>query len=233
MGFMTKKMFRVLGMVILFMTVFLIFYVLVAFVGSRIIINKEESIKIIEREYVDVYILTNGVHTDLVFPIQTPWKDWSSDVLFEHTIGQDSAAKFVAFGWGDKGFYLETPNWEDLKFSVAFKAAFGLSKSAIHTTFYKKMNENADCIKIKINPQEYITLVEYVDLSFERNASNQLIPIVTDAQYGKNDAFYEAKGSYSLFFTCNTWVNKGLKSADLKTCLWTPFDTGIFYPYQK
>ena len=26
-----------------------------------------------------------------------------------------------------------------------------------------------------------------------------------------NDAFYEAKGRYSLFFTCNTWTNNALK----------------------
>ena len=50
--------------------------------------------------------------------------------------------------------------------------------------------------------------------------------------YGKNDAFYEATGRYSLFHTCNTWTNNALKIAGQKACVWTPFDTGIFYHYQ-
>ncbi len=31
-----------------------------------------------------------------------------------------------------------------------------------------------------------------------------------------------------MFSTCNEWVNKGLKATGLKSCLWTPFDTGLF-----
>jgi hypothetical protein len=54
---------------------------------------------------------------------------------------------YLAFGWGDKGFYLNTPEWADLKVSTALNAAFGLSSSAIHSTFYKKLRENETCKK--------------------------------------------------------------------------------------
>ena len=46
---------------------------------------------------------------------------------------------------------------------------------------------------------------------------------MSSAAYGKNDAFYEAKGSYSLFYTCNSWVNENLKEVGLKACRWTLF----------
>jgi len=36
-----------------------------------------------------------------------------------------------------------------------------------------------------------------------------------------------------LFHTCNTWANNALKACGQKASLWTPFDTGIFYHYQK
>jgi len=35
------------------------------------------------------------------------------------------------------------------------------------------------------------------------------------------------KGSFSCFKTCNTWTNQTLKKAEIKTAIWTPFDSGI------
>lgn len=46
-----------------------------------------------------------------------------------------------------------------------------------------------------------------------------MIFIPTDAVYGINDAFYDAKGKYSFFETCNTWANDGLKEAGQKARL--------------
>ena len=56
--------------------------------------------------------------------------------------------------------------------------------------------------------------------------------IETDAVYGNHDIFYEAKGSYNLFYTCNTWTNSALKAANQKASLWTVYDKGILYHYQ-
>ncbi|MFP3836064.1 DUF2459 domain-containing protein, partial [Chryseobacterium sp. SIMBA_028] len=47
-----------------------------------------------------------------------------------------------------------------------------------------------------------------------------------------NDAFYDAKGTYSFFYTCNTWANNALKAAGQKAALWTPSDFGIFQHYK-
>ena len=45
--------------------------------------------------------------------------------------------------------------------------------------------------------------------------------------YTPYDDFYEALGSYSLFNTCNTWVNSACKESNIKACLWTPYDFGL------
>jgi hypothetical protein len=47
-----------------------------------------------------------------------------------------------------------------------------------------------------------------------------------------NDSFYEAKGAYTLFYTCNTWANNGLKAINQKAALWTATDRGIFQHYR-
>jgi uncharacterized protein (TIGR02117 family) len=213
----------------LFLFSFLAIYILIALIASYITINGDKNSK----NELDIYIKTNGVHTDIVLPIKTKSIDWSEQILFENTVSKDTTFKYVAMGWGDRGFYLDTPTWTDLKFSTALKASIGLSKTALHTTFYKKIVENDRCIKIPISYSQYEKLIEYIHNSFDKNSNNQFIKIKTNANYGINDAFYEAKGSYSLFKTCNTWANNGLKHAGLKHALWTPTDYGIFIHYRK
>ncbi|HAQ20166.1 MAG TPA: TIGR02117 family protein [Prolixibacteraceae bacterium] len=189
--------------------------------------NKEKE------KVVVIFVRTNGVHTDLVLPIRYDSVDWSKKVKFSNTIGNDSVMNFVAFGWGDKGFYLNTPNWSDLKFSTAFTAAFGFGEPAMHVTYYKDVFETKNSIRIEINKRQYFELVKYIQKSFNKTEKGEFINIKTIMVYDRNDAFYEGTGSFSLFNTCNTWTNKGLKICEQRACLWTPFDKGIFYHYNN
>ncbi|MFD2907487.1 TIGR02117 family protein [Flavobacterium ardleyense] len=207
----------------------LLSYVIGVTLVSYISVNKTE---VIADKDVSIYIITNGVHTDIVVPIKNELYDWSKSVKASDTKAQDSSANFVAMGWGDKGFYLETPTWADLKVSTALKATTGISTSAMHITFYNKMKESDTCKEIVISPTNYKRLIAYLNESFQTKAGD-FLKIETDAVYGKNDVFYEAKGSYSLFYTCNSWANQALKFANQKAALWTITDTGIFRHYSK
>ena len=185
-----------------------------------------------EKKEIPIYIYTNGVHTDIVMPIKNELHDWSSEIPFNNTKSKKSDYRYVGIGWGDKGFYLDTPTWADLKFSTAFKAAFWLSESAMHCTYYREMREGEDCKMIMISKNQYLQLVKFVDNKFDKDPDGKNILIPTKAVYGDNDAFYDAKGRYSFLDTCNTWANNALKAANQKAALWTPSDKGIFYHYQ-
>lgn len=100
-----------------------------------------------EQKEIPIYIYTNGVHTDIVMPVKNELHDWSAKIPFANTTSKKSDYNYVGIGWGDKGFYLDTPTWSDLKFSTAVKAAFWMSESAMHASFYKTMTEAADCKK--------------------------------------------------------------------------------------
>jgi len=207
---------------------FFVLYIIVALVLPMFSVNSNDENP---KEDVAIYIKSNGVHTDIVVPIKTEYKDWSEKLKFEHIPSKDSTMQFIGIGWGDKGFYLNTPEWSDLKFSTAFNAAFYLGTSAMHATFYKQIKENENCIKINISKEEYANLIKYIEDSFQLDADGN--PILIHAiTYGQNDSFYEAHRKYSLFYTCNTWANNALKSADQKAAVWTPTDTGIFRHYR-
>lgn len=222
-----KKAFKRILRIFLTLIGLIALYLLAVLILPLFSVNSTKQ----DTEEVTIYILTNGVHTDIVCPIKTEIIDWSDVVPFKNTISQRTDFEYVAFGWGDKGFYLDTPTWADLKFSTAFKAAFWLGDSAMHVTFYNHPEEGADCKEIKISRENYELLVAFIQNSFNKeNGKTQLIP--TDMVYGKNDAFYEAHRSYNLFYTCNTWANSALKAANQKAALWTATDKGIFKQYR-
>lgn len=224
-----KKIFKYTGRTILFFVACIAVYLLAAFCLSRISVDKEKN----QPEELAIYIKTNGVHTDLVLPVKTALVDWSKEIKFSNTHLADTAAiQYLAMGWGDKGFYLQTPTWSDLKFSVAFKAMTGLSNTAIHATYYSSLTESSKCKKIMISNAQYERLVNYIMNSFDKDENGHVMVIATNANYNTADAFYEAKGSYSLFYICNTWANDALKASGQAACLWTPFDSGIFRKYK-
>lgn len=208
--------------------ILIVLYFLFAFILSRITVNSSSTSG---PKPIEIYIISNGFHSDIVVPIKSDVTDWSEIIKYEHTTSNDSSYNFIAFGWGDKEFYIKTPLWEDLKCSVAFQALFLLNPSAIHTTFFRDMFVSESCIKIPLSEQNYKKLTEYIKSSLKFDKDEKVLQI-KNLHYDDNDAFYEAKGSFTLFYTCNTWVNEALKYSNRKACLWTPFSEGIFYQYE-
>lgn len=165
-----------------------------------------------------VYATSNGVHMDLIF---------HKSLLDEHFLVQLQTVKgadYIAIGWGDKGFYLYTPTWAELKISTAIGAAFLPSKTLMHLTHYKYLNP--DWKSMELCDEQLEAMKTFVYNSFKKDKKGG-IQILEGAGYRKNDFFYEAKGNYNCLYTCNVWVNQALKKASVKTAIWSPFDKGI------
>ena len=100
-----------------------------------------------------------------------------------------------------------------------------------NATYYQYLREDENCKKVMISHDQYQKLIQYITNSFQVDPSGNFIKVNTNIHYDKGDAFYEAKGSYSIFKTCNTWTNAALKACGQRSCLWTIFDTGILKKY--
>lgn len=175
---------------------------------------------------IEIFVQSNGVHTDIIMPIETSEITWNELLPYSDFVNVNSDYNYVAIGWGDKGFFLDTPTWDDLTFSTAFKAAFGLGRSAMHVTYkYKTPRLTDDCKKIMITKEQYQKLIKTILESFE--LKNEKPIWINHKGYTQQDCFYEAKGTYSMFKTCNVWTGNTLKSAEIKIGLWTPFESGI------
>ena len=204
----------------------LLLYFVAALISSAIPVNTDWQ----PGGDITIYLRTNGVHTDFVFPVESEVIDWEKMIDPSHTLSKRANYDHISFGWGDLEFYQNTPQWSDLTFETGMQAVFLPTPSAMHVEFGPAPRFDQPTVPLEISKKEYKTLVDYVVWSFQKDFSGNVKP-VSGLHYNKNDAFFYAKRSLNSFYTCNTWVNNGLKEAGLPACLWTPFDEGIFYQY--
>ena len=178
---------------------------------------------------VDVFIQTNGVHADLIVPVSAVGLDWRDRLPLDSIPSGVSPRGYVAFGWGDRGFYLSTPRWSDLRLSTAISALAGLDATVLHVEALNDAPSVGQRTRhVRVAPEAYRRLAAFVTGSFALNARGATI-IVPHAHYGRYDAFFEAKGRYSLFVTCNEWTRRALAEAGIRVPAWSPFDTALLY----
>lgn len=223
-----EKVVRVLLNWLIFLSSLLLLYMVSALVGSAIPVNWDQS----ETGDVEIFIRTNGVHTSFVFPAENHIVNWKDLVPPEYTLSKRSNFNYISFGWGDLEFYRKTPNWEDLTLPVAFRALFRETPSAVHVEYHNAMRMSEPLFPVQITGEQYRKLISFIMGSFKKDFERNLQPI-EGLHYNQQDVFYLSNKNFSLFKTCNTWVNNGLKRADMKACLWTPFDEGILFQYNQ
>jgi uncharacterized protein (TIGR02117 family) len=201
---------------------FVVFYLLCAFWLPLVKIGPKANIQ----KGITLYVESNGVHTDFVLPAKSSSMNWFETFPAKDFARVDTTWKWVAIGWGDKGFYLYTKTWADLKWSTAFKAAFGLSTTALHVG-YKQYRPKCDefCTQLVISPEQYGLLIQYILSSLKWN--NKQVQHILHPGYGEADTFYEANGSYSMFKTCNVWTCGGLHAIHQQCSMWSPFERGL------
>ena len=203
---------------------FLFFYLTIALYGAVIpvgVIHKKGDI--------DIYVRSNGVHTDLCMPVNSSVISWNTFIPTK-PYGESGAHEFIAIGWGDKGFFLDTPTWADLKVSTALNAAILPSATAMHVMYCEEPKEELSQdgytqIKIHLSKRQYKKIARYVKSTFQM--SNGKVDLIANKGYSEADNFYEANDSYHMYRTCNIWTNDALKAANIRTGLFALFPNGI------
>lgn len=216
---MLKPLLKILKYTLLILIGGPILYFLLAITLSYIPINGPKPEAVVDT----IYVHSNGVHLD----ISLPKKALSTSLIEGLPIAHNAA--YLSFGWGDENFYLNTPNWSDLKASTALNAMFFQSTTLLHLTPYQSLRNS--WLPIPVDSLQLAQINTYLNEAFALSKANQKQQII-GASYGYGDQFYRAIGSYSCLRTCNSWVNTGLKKSGLKACLWTPFDFPVLSLYR-
>ena len=189
-----------------------------------------------EQPRIPVYLISNGWHVWLALPLDQQagqpggqtWREW---------LGQDATAappgeiqaSYVAFGWGDRDFYLATRRPADLRPDLAIAALLGRGPAAMHVMHIPQPDADSRHSRIRrldVDTLQYHALAAYIREGFETGPDGTPRRIA-EAGFARNDAFYEAVGRYSPIRTCNEWIGAGLRAASLPAGRWNPFPFGL------
>jgi uncharacterized protein (TIGR02117 family) len=174
---------------------------------------------------VQLFIRSNGVHTDLVLPVRSGAHDWRALVPPQHFKRPDSAHTYVSFGWGDRGFYLEVPTWAELTVSAGLKAMSGQGPAAMHITFMPTPTASQSVTPFRVTARQYDAIAQHVRETLTL-ADGRVQPVSSPWQE-EHDALFEAHSAYSPFKTCNEWTRQGLAKAGLPTARWAVFPFAV------
>ncbi len=173
---------------------------------------------------VRIYVDDNGVHTGLVLPQVAAGVDWRGQLRGDALADPRYAGlSHVAFGWGDRAFYVETPHWSDIKLSTILRAAGGSRRTVVHVEHLSEPRVEPGRKSVVLRPDEYRRLAAFIRATF---ATEPDAPAPIHG-YFANDAFYSGRGTYSAINTCNAWTGAALRAAGVKIGLWTPFPVTV------
>lgn len=173
---------------------------------------------------VRIWLIDNGVHTDLVLPADALGIDWRR-LARPEDLGDPRFARWrwVAIGWGDRRFYLETPEWKDVRPATVLAAAIGSDHTVLHIAYMPEPAPGAHARTVLLRPGEYRRLAAFVRARFGIRQGR----VRHWRGYDAFDAFYEARGRYDAIDTCNAWAGAALRAAGVRIGRWTPFATTV------
>ena len=205
-------------------------YLLLAVALALLPVNRDFRPTPADAGGVTVYLRTNGVHAELVLPAATPY-DWRielppAEVVDAARLSRPPALDWIAFGWGDREFFIRTRTWGDLRPAAAMSALLGLGPAAMHVEYLARPQDYR-VRRIDLSPAQYRRLVDGLRAGFDRDAAGRPRRI-DDPGYFDTDAFYEGTGRYTLWLTCNEWIRRVLAGAGVRTAAWAPFEAALF-----
>ncbi len=178
---------------------------------------------------ITVYLADNGVHADLVLPVQAAGLDWSGFVARSDMADARASDRWVAFGAGERKVYLETPTWADISPRTLLAATTG-GERVVHVEYTADPFYAAR--EIRLTPAQYRRLWAAIRVEFRIDASGHPVRI-DHPGYGQRDAFYHGVGRASALSTCNNWVAGRLRLAGVKVSAWSPFVQGLVWRYRR
>ncbi len=223
-----KQILKTLKALLICVLIVIITYLSAAILGSILIVNRNFT----EPETgIPIYITSNGVHTSFILPTEADNFNWKKFVPISDFSPQCLHSKYICFGWGNKEFYMNTPEWKNIRLKTLARAAIP-SETALSVRYLNyQPQESENTLRLSISANQYAELTSYIASSFQFDSSGNIIKSQNKTM--QFEQFYNGLGHYSAFFTCNNWTADGMKKAGISAPLWSPFDKGILYVLKR
>jgi uncharacterized protein (TIGR02117 family) len=175
-----------------------------------------------------VYVCDSFVHTDIVLQMRDADADLAKVFGFEAWQGL-AANQQVAIGWGDFRFFTEVPTFRDITPGVLFSVLTGQNPTALRVGPTAVNETTEGCVRVPADAAARKALYQHVAETLKRDAADE--PVVLK-QAAADEIYFDAKGTYSPFRTCNQWTADGLAAAGLRHSRFSPFSINVMWPLQ-
>ncbi len=152
-----------------------------------------------------VHVVSNGWHTAIVVPRP---ELALTGLLPEADDFRDAA--FLEFGWGDRVYYPA----KEKTLGMTLKAALIPTPAVMHMAGLARAPElthaESEVVRVALTEGGFRHLVRAIDGDFKRSEGGRAEPISRGLYPSSN--FYDARGRFHLFNTCNTWTARKLRA---------------------
>ncbi|MDZ4394417.1 TIGR02117 family protein [Cypionkella sp.] len=128
-------------------------------------------------------------------------------------------AEWLLVGWGSEAFYTSAGSYSDMKPAAVWTAITG-DKAVLHLDVAGDVSGVAGISYFTLSEAQYQALLRSLDADFQRDQTGAPLPLA--ARFNDHDAFFAAKGDFSLLYPCNAWVGETLRAAGVPFGIWTP-----------
>ncbi|MEL6921371.1 MAG: DUF2459 domain-containing protein [Pseudomonadota bacterium] len=167
-----------------------------------------------EDKTVRVYVLSNGFHSDIVFPTDFALRNLPIDTD-DYPVNSE-AVQHYAIGWGSKTAFTSLLAVSGLTPSIMARA-LAFDDTVIHVTPLGALQPGKGAYAFDLPAEQAKALALDVATWF---SDYQPLDGVTQ---GFGDRFYSSRGAFTPWFTCNSWTGQRLRRAGMEVGMWTPF----------
>jgi uncharacterized protein (TIGR02117 family) len=170
-------------------------------------------------EGVPIYACDNGVHTDLVVPVDFAGVDLRTMFWERAFTGPTATYDHLSIGWGSRDFYINTPTWAEFDSVTAAKSVLW-DETVLHVEYRPRPIAGGNCRQWRADQAAQERIAYFIWQSLRMSG---LLPVQAAPGYGERDTFYVANGRYTIIETCNQWTGRALRLGGAPVAPWTPF----------
>ncbi len=179
---------------------------LILWIATRFIAFEEKGM--VDPEGRTIWVVDHGYHAGLLLTREDVAQYGGQ--MSQHWLAVFPQAHWFEFGWGDAGFYANTPSFADVTLAIAAHALLVPSESVLHVATGQGHATQAfvhsDRFEIRLSNAGMRRLMA----SIEEGAADPLL--LGAGLYGVS-GFFKGTERYHLFQTCNSWVGQRLRAA--------------------
>ncbi len=153
-----------------------------------------------------IQVASNGWHTAIVVPAPA-----LADTGLLPEAEDFSGAAFLEFGWGDRVYYPAKEKTIGMTLAAALVPTPAVMHMAGLAAAPRDSGSSREVVAVPLTEARFLNLVEALAAEFERPAGGRAASVSRGLYPGSS--FYNARGEFHLFNTCNTWTARMLRAA--------------------